>query len=208
MTVAADSRLEFRDVRKSYGAKAVLQGFTATFAPGRIAALVGPNGAGKTTLLRIAAGLQSADEGSVTSGPVLYYGGFDTLPIKGTIDQLRASLRLPPVPNGAARLATLSRGELQRVGLAIALEVAPAVLLLDEPWAALEPDARESLNQDLQRLATGRVVICSTHDLDEVARVADDVVVLSAGTAIWKRREDGMDRREEVLRLYQIQKRA
>lgn len=196
--------LILEEIRKSYGSREVLRGFTANFDNGRIAALVGPNGAGKTTLLRIAAGLQAADGGTIRGGRTLYYGGFDSVPVQGRVNALRRALGLAPMDNGERRLAKLSRGELQSVGLDIALELAPEVLLLDEPWTALEPDARERLNERLRAARTNRVVICSSHDLDEVARVADDVLFLRDGIVAHKSRsedETPLDR-DELIRLY------
>lgn len=193
--------LQLDAVRKSYGSNEVLRGFTGTFVRGRIAALIGPNGAGKTTLLRIAAGLQHADGGTVSGTHVVYYGGFDTMPVRGTIDAFRTALGLEETSD-RRKLGKLSRGELQRVGLSAALELPSDALLLDEPWTALEPDAREQLDGELQRIASDRIVICSTHDLDHVARIADDFVFLAAGTAVWKKREEGGVTRDELLRLY------
>lgn len=202
--------LEISLIRKSYGDNEVLRGFSGTFSAGRIAALVGPNGAGKTTLLRIAAGLQHADSGLTRSGRALYYGGFDVLPVKGSVDQLRRSLGLSSVSKGGRKLSRLSRGELHRVGLDIALDLVPDVLLLDEPWTALEPDARDTLNVDLRANAEARVIICSSHDLDEVARVADDVIFLADGVGVWKRRDEdpaAFDR-EALIRVYRESKRT
>ena len=177
------------------------------FQPGRVAALVGPNGAGKTTLLRIAAGLQRPDAGTVVAWDAVYFGGFDSLPLGGRIADLRKSLGLQGSdPDDSRRLNRLSRGQLQWVGIEACLDLDPVTLLLDEPWTSLEPDAREELNRLLvARSRAGRVVICSTHDLDEVARVADDVVVLKGGTATWVLREqvaDGSFSRDRVLRLF------
>ncbi|HSY51730.1 MAG TPA: ATP-binding cassette domain-containing protein [Thermoanaerobaculia bacterium] len=202
--------LELSLIRKSYGDNEVLRGFSGTFSAGRIAALVGPNGAGKTTLLRISAGLQRADSGLIRSGRALYYGGFDLLPVKGSVDQLRRGLGLPPASKGGRKLSRLSRGELHRVGLDIALDLVPDVLLLDEPWTALEPDARDTLNIELRAHAPNRVVICSSHDLDEVARVADDVVFLAGGVGTWKRRDEDAAAfdREELIRAYRESKRT
>ena len=193
--------LQLDVVRKSYGSNLVLRGFTGTFLLGRIAALIGPNGAGKTTLLRIAAGLQHADGGTVSRAHVVYYGGFDTMPVRGTIEAFRTALGLERTSD-RRKLGRLSRGELQRVGLAAALELPSDTLLLDEPWTALEPDARDALDGELRRIAMDRIVVCSTHDLDQVARIADDFVFLAAGTAVWKKREDGNVTRDELLRLY------
>jgi len=149
--VTNPSPLVLDGIEKSYGSLQVLRGFSGAFDAGSVAALVGPNGAGKTTLLRIAAGLQRADGGTVSGGRVLYYGGFDTLPLRGTVDRFRRALSLPPVAGGGRRMATLSRGELHQVGLDTAFALAPDALLLDEPWTALEPDAREALNESIRR---------------------------------------------------------
>jgi len=197
--------VECREVRKSYGAMEVLRGFTATFRAGRVAALVGANGAGKTTLLRIIAGLQFADAGSLSGGRVLFYGGSETLPLRGRVDGLRKALGLPgAVKGGDGVLARLSRGQLHAVGLEIAVDLDPDVLLLDEPWTSLDPDARDRLSARLRETASsGRVVICSTHDLDEVSRIADDVIFLREGQAVVASREDdGALDRDRLLAGY------
>ncbi|HEX7153598.1 MAG TPA: ATP-binding cassette domain-containing protein [Thermoanaerobaculia bacterium] len=204
----SDTSLAVRGLGKAYGRMPVLSEVTATFRGGRISALVGPNGAGKTTLLRTLAGLQHADAGTIDSPkPILYYGGFDTLPLHGSENDLRKTLGLPAVPDGKRKLTTLSRGQLHAVGLRAALDLQPAVLLLDEPWTALEPDAREELNQTLVSLAAaGHLIVCSTHDLDEVARIGDDILFLKRGVppVLRVREEHDCARldRNELLRLY------
>ncbi|MEO8033791.1 MAG: AAA family ATPase [Acidobacteriota bacterium] len=117
------------------------------------------------------------------------------------MNDLRQAVHLPATPEGDRRLSKLSRGELQRVGLDIALGIAPEVLLLDEPWTGLEPDARIELSERIKAAASGRVIICSSHDLDEVARLADDVVFLGRGVGTWRSREEAFDR-DELMRLY------
>jgi ABC-type multidrug transport system ATPase subunit len=173
-----------------------------------VTAIVGPNGAGKTTLLRIAAGLQFADAGTLSFRGGLYYGGFDLLPRKGSVNNFRRALGLPPVANGHRSLATLSRGELQKVGLDAALDLAPAVLFLDEPWTGLEPDLREELNERIAVASSERITICSSHDLDEVARVADEVLLLADGTALLYEEtgDGGSFDRERLLKAYKASK--
>jgi ABC-type multidrug transport system ATPase subunit len=207
VTTTTTLSVVIEDLWKSYGRLQVLRGITATFAPGRVAALVRPNGAGKTTLMRIVAGLQTADRGSVRSSDVIYYGGFDTLPLKGRVRDLRRALGLSgPIQADARRLSQLSRGELQRVGLEACLELKRPTVFLDEPWTSLEPDVREELNLRLRwKAGENAVVVCSTHDLDEAARVADDLLFLREGHGLWLRREDsaaGAFEREEILRLF------
>jgi ABC-type multidrug transport system ATPase subunit len=209
MTPQPVAELTLHGVRKRYGTTEVLKGFTGTFSRGRVAALVGPNGAGKTTLLRIAAGLQFADEGTVSNPGGLYYGGFDLLPIKARINAFRRSLGLGPVAGGARNLAKLSRGELQQVGLQASFDLEPRVLFLDEPWTALEPDARDELNARIRGTAADRITICSSHDIDEVARVADEVIFLANGIGTLHRREDdaGSLDRDAILASYRESKR-
>ncbi|MEO8586436.1 MAG: ATP-binding cassette domain-containing protein [Acidobacteriota bacterium] len=195
-----DGRLMLQGVTKAYGEVIVLRGVDSEFHPGRIGALVGPNGAGKTTLMRIAAGLQRADSGTIHSSEVVYYGGFDTLPVGGAVNRFRRTLGLEPMAElGGRRMSRLSRGQLHRVGLDASFELGRGTLLLDEPWSSLEPDAREDLNSRLVETArSGRVVVVSSHDLDEVARVADDVAFLRDGRAVSRSREElgpgGFDR--------------
>lgn len=186
--------LEIRGLAKRYGSKRVFDAFEGTFEPGRLTALVGPNGAGKTTLLRIAAGLQTADAGEIIRpAPAAYYGGFDTIPVAGSVRNLRASLGVSPGDDQRS-LSRLSRGELQLVGLEIVLDLAPAILLLDEPWTALEPHVRRELTGRLSGLAAaGKMVICSSHDLDEVVRAADDVVFLHDGKGVWMPEDQRLD---------------
>jgi ABC-type multidrug transport system ATPase subunit len=187
-------KLEMRQVAKSYGRKRVFDAFDGTFEPGKLTALVGPNGAGKTTLMRIAAGLQTADAGEIVRpAPAAYFGGFDTIPVAGSVRTLRVSLGVS-AGDDRRSLSGLSRGELQLVGLEIVLDLAPAILLLDEPWTALEPHVRRELTQRLSGLASqGRIVVCSSHDLDEVLRAADDVVFLNDGKGVWMRAHERVD---------------
>ncbi len=200
------SSLEIRGVSRSYGRTTVLSEVSLSFEPGRLVALVGPNGAGKTSLLRIAAGLIRADSGEVSAAGCLYYGGHEVLPVLGTENVLRRSLGLAPIEGGTVRLGRLSRGQLHLVGLRAVLDIEGPALLLDEPWTALEPDARERLNGRIfERARAGNVVVCSTHDLDEVARIADDVVFLRDTNATLHRREDqpgGEFRRDRLLDFF------
>jgi len=209
VTTSPADALALDGIEKAYGSLRVLRGFSGVFTAGSVAALVGPNGAGKTTLLRIAAGLQRADAGTVR-GRALYYGGFEMLPVGGTINRFRAALNLPAVPGGERRMSTLSRGELQQTGLDASFALAPGALLLDEPWTALEPDARETLNNSIRAFAVNHAIVCSSHDLDEVARIADVVFFLSDGKPTVVRRDDlaaGMQR-DDLIRVYRQSKQA
>jgi len=204
---AGFAAVDLREIWKSYGTLAVLKGVNCTFTQGLITTIVGPNGAGKTTLMRIAAGLQHADRGAVRALPSLYYGGSETLPRRGRVNDLRRALGLPSVAGGERKIAVLSSGELQRVGLEAAFDLNPRVLFLDEPWSSLEPDAREELNERLTATAHQRITVCSSHDLDEVARIADEVLFLARGVIDRQTRVGGAPfDRERLLASYRESK--
>lgn len=198
-----DPVLAFDRVHKRYGVKRVLDDATFTISAGVVVGLVGANGAGKTTLMRIAAGLQPPDTGVVSIRQGGYFGGFETLPVGGTVNDLRRGLGLETCDTGSVRLSTLSRGELQTVGLAAAFELSCDVLLLDEPWTGLEPDRRDALSARIAAYArAGRTVVCSSHELDEVARVAHEVLFIGGGQLRrYEAHETGFQR-EELLRIY------
>lgn len=176
---------------------------------GRVTVLVGPNGSGKTTLLKICAGLTPATAG--TCAVAVRGIGYvpDDTPFPGYFtarETLERLARLFGLANGRAttevdaaleavalagdagrRVGEFSRGLRQRLALAQALLGAPELLLLDEPAAALDPRA-------LQRFATliaaqraaGRTVVLSSHFLQQVADIADDIVMLAEGRAIFR----------------------
>lgn len=189
-------------IRKSYGANVVLNDITVSFQSGEVTALVGPNGAGKTTLCRIAAGLQFPDSGRVIATGAGYFGGFETLPVKGTVDGLWRSLGLQRKTGDGRRLSVLSRGELQWVGLEAIFALGCKAILLDEPWMGLEPDRKVELSDRIIRyVESGNAAICASHELDEVARIADRVYVIGNGKIKVRERTDGLDR-DVLLKMY------
>jgi NitT/TauT family transport system ATP-binding protein len=188
----------------------VLRGVDLSIGPGQIVALIGPNGSGKSTLLRVVAGLLRPDRGSVLIGgaPVvgpsprvgLVFQEPRLLPWRTTAENVAYPLELAGVPEAerAARIAAvletvgleraaavipsrLSGGMRQRAALARTLATDPAVLLLDEPFSALDELTRERLNLELLAIAarTGSTVLIVTHSVQEAIFLADRVVVLS-----------------------------
>jgi NitT/TauT family transport system ATP-binding protein len=202
--------LHIEKVSHRYGPVEALADVSLDIADGETVALIGPSGCGKSTLLGILGGLLQPSSGRVTlSGappadslnPFTYiFQDFALLPWRSVGDNvglalehrgLGASERRERIAaslamTGRSDFATaypkqLSGGMRQRVGIARALVVRPAVLLLDEPLSALDAQTRELLMEDLlaiwAREKSTRVYV--THNLEEAARLADRVVVLS-----------------------------
>jgi len=201
--------LHVERVSHSYGPVAALEAIDLDIADGETVALIGPSGCGKSTLLGILGGLLQPSEGRVTlSGappadslnPFTYiFQDFALLPwrtVEANVslalehrlaaterrERVAAALALTGLSEFAAAYPKqLSGGMRQRVGIARALVVRPAVLLLDEPLSALDAQTRELLMEDLLRIwaRDGSTRVYVTHNLEEAARLADRVVVLS-----------------------------
>jgi ABC-2 type transport system ATP-binding protein len=206
VTVAAPEALRAEGVGKRFGAREALRDVSFAAAAGELVALIGPNGAGKTTLLQILAGALPTTSGRVALGPrrpgwvpqqAAVYGKLSVA------ENLRLFARLEKVPDvegAVARMldqtglrdraddavATLSGGNRQRVNVAVGLLADPAVLLLDEPSAALDPRQRARLWAFVGGLARGgTTVVYSTHDVAEAERHADRVLVLAEGELLF-----------------------
>ena len=198
--------LEARNLEKSFGDRKALRGVSLTASPGDLVAVIGPNGAGKTTLLSILAGIQPADGGEIATTPDRIGWVPQQLSLYGklTVEEnlrLFAQLeRCEDVDESVARMleqtaltdragdqaGTLSGGNRQRLNVAIGLLGDPAVLLLDEPSAALDPRQRERLWEFVLALAEeGTTVIFATHNVQEADRHATQLVVLADGERLF-----------------------
>ncbi|MFE4457241.1 ABC transporter ATP-binding protein [Nocardia tengchongensis] len=187
-------------LRKTFGDKTVLDDIDLTIRRGEFVVLLGPSGTGKTTLLRLLTGLELPDAGQVLvpAARTTVYQEPRLIPSKRVLPNVivgqrrsretrEAGLRaLAEVQlDGKARQwpATLSGGEAQRAALARALVREPELLLLDEPFAALDALTRLQM-QDLVGDLVARhrpAVLMVTHDVDEAVRLADRVLVLDRG---------------------------
>ena len=207
--------LELRGLAKRYGDVPALDGCDLTVRPGRVLGLLGPNGAGKTTAMRCVFGLVAPDTGSLrwNGAPIdraarLRFGYmpeerglYPQMPLReqlvyfarlSGLDRRAAAAgverwltRLDLADRGEARLATLSHGNQQRAQLAAALVHDPVALVLDEPFAGLDPLGVESLSAVIGDLASaGVAVLFSSHQLDLVEHVCQDVVVLDRGRVV------------------------
>ena len=197
--------LQAVELRKSYGGREALKGVSLDAKQGELVACIGPNGAGKTTLLTILAEIQRADSGRVSvAGSVGWVPQQPAVYGKlSTAENLRLFARLEGVDDVdeavAAMLAEtgledradepvarLSGGNRQRVNVAVGLISSPAVLLLDEPSAALDPRQRERLWRFVGGLTDrGTCVVYSTHVVSEAERYASRVLVLADGESLF-----------------------
>ena len=178
---------------------------------GEIVSIIGESGCGKTTLLRIVQGLVRRDSGKVTVDGALVSGagrdrGFvfqqpNLLPWRTARQNVEFGLEIHGVPSAERRRRAgalldlvglgsagdqyphqLSGGMQQRIGLARALAIEPSILLMDEPFSALDAQTREVLQGELLRIhsQTGKTILFVTHDLDEAIYLSDRIVVLAA----------------------------
>jgi iron(III) transport system ATP-binding protein len=208
---AGSAAIGITAVAKRFDGVAAVSDVSLEVAPGTVAALLGPSGSGKTTLLRLLAGFEVPDAGSVRIGErvvagdgawvepeerrvgMLFQHGalFPHLDVEGNVrfgatSRAHAAdcLRLVGLASrGGAFPHELSGGERQRVALARALAAEPQVVLLDEPFAALDPALRERLRDEVVAILreAGTTTLLVTHDQDEALSVADAIALLRAG---------------------------
>ena len=204
--------VEFSFPIRGGGRLSVLDSLSLTVGGGEIVALIGPNGSGKSTLLRVIAGLLAPDAGQVTldgaplTGPDprigLVFQEPRLLPWRSAADNITYPLelagwtpdrrreRLEALTDLVAldrsvlgnRPSELSGGQAQRVALARSLALEPGVLLLDEPFSALDALSRERFDLELLALwqRAAPTILLVTHNIAEAILIADRVVVLSA----------------------------
>jgi len=205
----ADNAVTVRNVSKSYGEVEALRNLTLDFPRGQLTSLLGPSGCGKTTLLKIIAGLIEADSGEIlvdgkaVTGPgpdrSFVFQDFALLPWATVLRNVAFGLELRGVAK-AEREETarrfikdvglagfensypheLSGGMRQRVGLARALSVDADVILMDEPFSAVDEQTRRKFQEDLLSLVQNdnKTFIFVTHSIEEAVYVSDQIAIL------------------------------
>src|ERR1700739_2275423 len=198
---------------KRYGSMTALDGLSRTARRGEVTAILGPNGAGKTTTIEVCEGYRSADGGTVRVlgldpardgvrlkprvGVMLQAGGIPPAVPAG--EYLRTLSRFHVKPHDTAWLLDivgltahaktpykrLSGGQQQRLSLAAAARGRPELVLLDEPTAGMDPQARHATWDLVTALkADGVAVILTTHFMEEAERLADHVIIIDHGRTV------------------------
>lgn len=226
--------LEFRNIRKSYGAKVALDVPSWSMEPGEVVGLVGSNGAGKTTFLRLLLDLLAPDTGQVlfegrdvahdeswrlATGSFLdrsflieYLTISEYLEFAGATYGMKkadVALAIEPFANflplstadSSRLIRDLSTGNAKKVGIAAALFVAQRLLVLDEPFANLDPPSQIRLKDHLRRLSdAGLSMLISSHDLGHVTDVCSRITLIGRGNIL--RDEARSEETLETLKSY------
>ena len=208
--MTSSTLVSFRHVRKSWQQVTALQNFSLDIAAGELVALVGSSGCGKSTLLRMLVGLESATQGDIciNGEPVTGVGKERGIvfqeprlfPWLNVLDNVMLGLADEKLSRAAKRQralemlervqlsefvnalpSQLSGGMAQRVAIARGLVARPQILMLDEPFSALDALTRHTLQQELLQIhqRAGTTTLLVTHDVEEAVALADRVVVLS-----------------------------
>jgi ABC-2 type transport system ATP-binding protein len=207
------AKLDVLELRKRYGKVHALQGVDVRVNAGEIVGLLGPNGAGKTTTVECIAGLVEPDSGSIevcgidarrdrnqTKQRMGFALASTALPARITPREAITSIgafyeRAAPAEELLTRFdlqtkadswfETLSTGQRQRLALALAVVNRPELLILDEPSAGLDPEARSNMRGLIAQLKSeGAAVLLTTHDMNEAETLCDRVAVIHLGRVV------------------------
>ena len=203
--------IEVTDLAKAYGELQAVDGVTFDVGEGEFFGILGPNGAGKTTILEMVEGLRRPDAGTIAllgESPWPRNPGllprigvqlqstafFERLTAREQIRTMASLYAVGPevadqwlervglVDKADTRVGDLSGGQAQRLSIACALVHDPEVVFLDEPTAALDPQARRNLWELLAGLNdSGRTVVLTTHYMDEAEALCDRVAIIDHG---------------------------
>ncbi|HVW34556.1 MAG TPA: ABC transporter ATP-binding protein [Acidimicrobiia bacterium] len=210
-TIDVSGGIRLAGLAKSYGPVRAVRGIDISIAPGEIVALLGPNGAGKSTTIDMLLGLAEPDGGAVSVfgleptaaidrglvGAMLQSGNLiRDLTVRELVDMV-ASLYVHPLtveevltlsgcePIADRRTQKLSGGQTQRVRFAVAVVSNPELLVLDEPTAAMDVEARHGFWISMRTFAaSGKTVLFATHYLEEADAYADRIVLMAQGRIV------------------------
>jgi ABC-2 type transport system ATP-binding protein len=207
-------QLEVRNINKNFGEKQVLKDVSFSVSSGQALGLLGRNGAGKTTMIRIIMGVFGADGGSVLldgkpidrsrvkigylpeerglypkkiiSSQLMYFGalkGMKSAETKEATDRLLKQLELSEY--AGKKLEILSKGNQQKIQLAVAVLNDPDILILDEPFSGLDPVNAMILKEIVSEMINkGKIVLFSSHQMNYTEEFCRDIVILNGGRIV------------------------
>ena len=207
-------KLELKDIHKSFDGKEVLKGINFSVESGRALGLLGRNGAGKTTSIRIIMDIFRANAGEVLLDgklfepskkqvgylpeergmypkktvleQMVYFARLRGLDKKTAVESAKKWLgRLQIAEHEKRKMDTLSKGNQQKVQLATTLVCDPDIVVLDEPFSGLDPANSQILKDVIrERIASGKIVIFSSHQMSYVEEFCEDVVIINQGEVV------------------------
>jgi ABC-2 type transport system ATP-binding protein len=225
------SLLSFKGVTKRYGSETALSDVTFSVPDGSVCALLGQNGAGKTTLLEILLGIREPSSGSAYFNTVdsrrLGKSEFSQIAFVSESVSIDSNLRVRDIINLARevysgwnrrveadlvgrldlalerRFGELSRGTRIRVQFLLALSCGARLLVMDEPFSGLDPIMRDSLIESVANAVQegNSTAIISSHDLDDVAKIASHVAILDRGALVIFEEKNALLKRHRKLRV-------
>ena len=209
--------LTLSNITKSYASQEVLHNLSLSVKEGEVVGLLGPNGAGKSTLMKCIlgtlkySGTIAAPErvGYLPENNPLYPSMYvrEYLQFMNRLDNGKADIeaiirRVGLAPVAAKRIGQLSKGYRQRVGLAQALLNDPQLLILDEPTTGLDPIQLEPIRELIRQLGQDRIVLLSTHIMQEVAAICTRVVIIADGSIRLDKPIDQIPNLEQSFQQY------
>ena len=197
------------DIEKCYNSHKIVKGISMDIKQNEILAIIGPNGAGKSTTIEMLIGLKKADKGRINYWNDAYkeqigvqlqtapffvgLNAFENLKLfaalykyKLTDEQVNNVLKMCGLYNSRKIDASkLSGGQQKRLAISIALIHNPQLIFLDEPTAALDPFARQEIHELMRGLLSqGKTVVFTSHDMDEVEKLATRIIMIDQGEII------------------------
>src|SRR5476651_1618422 len=220
--------LRTHNLTKSYGGRTVVRGVSLDVSSGEIVGLLGPNGAGKTTTFYMTVGLDGHDVtddpmyirarkgiGYLPQEPSIFRGltveqnllailetmGLDGATRRARLRELLAELNLTPLAQSPSH--TLSGGERRRAEITRALVISPKFILLDEPFAGIDPIAVTDIQKIIFHLKErGIGVLITDHNVRETLRITDRAYIVHGGVIFKSGTPDSLAADEEVRRIY------
>ncbi|MFV8357338.1 gliding motility-associated ABC transporter ATP-binding subunit GldA [Flavobacterium sp. XS1P32] len=224
--------IEVKNISKSYGAQKALDNISFSINKGEIVGFLGPNGAGKSTLMKILTTYINADEGdAIVNGHnvntnqkavqlaigylpehnplyldlyVREYLAFNADVYKVAKSRIEEVIQLTGLSTEShKKIAQLSKGYRQRVGLANALLHNPNVLILDEPTTGLDPNQLMEIRNVIKNVGKDKTVFLSTHIMQEVEAICDRVIIINNGKIVTDKKLDNLisEDKEQVIEV-------